>query len=50
MVLGTAIAIGNVRRWATVTLIIGAVSGLGAWLFSAAGTVTVGASGLVFGT
>jgi membrane associated rhomboid family serine protease len=49
VVLGAAIAIGNVRRWATVTLIVGAVSGLGAWVFSAAGTVTVGASGLVFG-
>ena len=49
LLLGAAIALGSVRRWATVTVIVAAVSGLGAWLFSDAGTVTVGASGLVFG-
>jgi membrane associated rhomboid family serine protease len=49
LVLGAAIAIGSVRRWLTVTAIVAVVSGLGAWLFSDAGTVTVGASGLVFG-
>jgi membrane associated rhomboid family serine protease len=49
LLLGAAIAIGSVRRWAVVTGIVAAVSGLGAWLFSASGTVTVGASGLVFG-
>jgi membrane associated rhomboid family serine protease len=49
LLLGAAIAIGSVRRWAIVTGIVAAVSGLGAWLFSASGTVTVGASGLVFG-
>jgi membrane associated rhomboid family serine protease len=49
LILGAAIAIGSVRRWLTVTVIIALVSGLGVWLFSASNTVTVGASGLVFG-
>jgi membrane associated rhomboid family serine protease len=49
LVLGGAIALGSARRWVTVSAIVALISGLGAWLFSAAGTVTVGASGLVFG-
>ena len=49
LLLGGAIALGNVRRWVIVTAIVAGTSGLGAWTFSDAGTVTVGASGLVFG-
>jgi membrane associated rhomboid family serine protease len=49
LILGAAIAIGSVRRWLTVTVIVALVSGVGVWLFSASDTVTVGASGLVFG-
>ena len=49
LILGAAIAIGSVRRWLTVSVIIALVSGFGVWLFAASNTVTVGASGLVFG-
>ena len=49
VVLGAAIALGGVRQIVEVTVIVAVVSGLGVWLFGAANTVHLGASGLVFG-
>ncbi len=48
-VLGAAIALSGAGRFVEVTLIVGVTSGLGVWLFGAANTVHLGASGLVFG-
>lgn len=47
--MGAAIALGGVARVALVTAIVALVSGLGVWIVAPAGTVTLGASGLVFG-
>jgi membrane associated rhomboid family serine protease len=49
VILGVAIALAGVRPLLLVTLIVALVSGLGTWLTSPAGSVTVGASGVVFG-
>lgn len=49
LILGAAIALGGLVRFAQVCLIVGLVSGLGTWLFAVGGTVHLGASGLVFG-
>jgi membrane associated rhomboid family serine protease len=49
VILGFAIALAGVRCLLLVTLIVALVSGLGTWLTSPGGTVTVGASGVVFG-
>jgi membrane associated rhomboid family serine protease len=49
LVLGAAIALGGLARVLAVTLIVAAVGGLGTWFFGPAGTVHIGASGLVFG-
>ncbi len=49
VVLGAAIALGGIRQILEVTVIVMLVSGLGIWLFGSAGTVHLGASGLVFG-
>jgi len=48
LVLGCAIAITTRRFW-RVTIGVALLSGLGVWMFAASGTVTVGASGLVYG-
>lgn len=48
-IMGAAIALGGLARVALVTVVVGVVSGLGVWLFSAPNTVSLGASGLVFG-
>lgn len=48
-VMGAAIALGGALRVLAVTAIVGLVSGLGVWLVAPAGTITLGASGLVFG-
>lgn len=48
-VLGAAIALGGTRQIAEVTVVVGVVSGLGVWVFGAAHSVHIGASGLVFG-
>lgn len=48
LVLGCVIAITTRRFW-RVTIGVALLSGLGVWLFAAPGTVTVGASGLVYG-
>jgi membrane associated rhomboid family serine protease len=49
IILGLAIALAGARRLLLVTAIVALVSGLGVWLTSPGGTVTVGASGVVFG-
>jgi membrane associated rhomboid family serine protease len=49
VILGFAIALTGARRLLLVSLIVALVSGLGVWLTSPGGTVTVGASGVVFG-
>jgi membrane associated rhomboid family serine protease len=47
--MGAVIALGGLRRVATVTLIIVVVGGFGTWLFTPAYTNVIGASGIVFG-
>lgn len=47
--MGAAIALGGAARVLLVTAIVGLVSGLGVWLIAPEGSVTLGASGLVFG-
>ncbi len=49
LVLGTLVAAEGARRFWTVTAVVTLVSGFGTWLVNAPGTITVGASGLVFG-
>jgi membrane associated rhomboid family serine protease len=49
LVLGTFIALGDVKRYLQVTVIVALTSGLGTWLFGSPGTIHIGASGLVFG-
>src|SRR4051812_16012148 len=48
-IMGAAIALGGLARVAAVTAVVAVVSGLGTWLVAPANTVTLGASGLVFG-
>jgi membrane associated rhomboid family serine protease len=47
--MGVIIALRGAARLALVTAIVILVGGLGTWLIAPAGTVTVGASGVVFG-
>ena len=49
VILGFAIALAGSGRLLLVSLIVALVSGLGTWLIAPGGTVTVGASGVVFG-
>lgn len=49
LVLGAIICLGGAARFAEVVVVVGGTSGLGVWLFGAAHTVHIGASGLVFG-
>lgn len=49
VLLGFAIALAGAGRLLLVTLIVALASGLGTWLTAPGGTVTVGASGVVFG-
>jgi membrane associated rhomboid family serine protease len=49
ILLGTFVLAAGVRRFLASTLLIALLSGLGVWLFSAPGSLTVGASGVVFG-
>jgi len=49
LVLGCIIAASGTVRFVQVTVIVMAVSGLGTWLLAPSGTITIGASGLVFG-
>jgi membrane associated rhomboid family serine protease len=48
-VLGLLAAYRGIARFLAVTLIVIVTSGMAVWLFQSAGTLTVGASGLVFG-
>ena len=47
--LGLIAAIPSPRRFLLMTLVVIVVGGLGIWLTAPAGTVTIGASGVVFG-
>lgn len=47
--MGAVIAFGGALRVAAVTAIVALISGLGTWLTGGAGTVHLGASGVVFG-
>jgi membrane associated rhomboid family serine protease len=47
--LGLVIALAGARRLLLVSLIVALVGGLGTWLTAPSGSVTVGASGVVFG-
>jgi membrane associated rhomboid family serine protease len=49
LVLGAAICLGSVSRFAFVTVVTMAVSGVGTWLTGPEHTVHIGASGVVFG-
>jgi membrane associated rhomboid family serine protease len=49
LVLGAVIALGGLVRVVAVTVIVGLVSGLGVWLLAPSNSVTIGASGIVFG-
>ena len=49
LVLGALVAFSGLGRFLLTTLIVAVVSGVGVWLFTSNGVVTVGASGLVFG-
>jgi membrane associated rhomboid family serine protease len=48
-VLGVIVLLDGWRRWLVVTLWVVLASGLTVWLIAPAGTVTLGASGVVFG-
>jgi membrane associated rhomboid family serine protease len=49
VILGGAIALAGLARIALVTVIVAVVGGLGVWLTAPANSITIGASGLVFG-
>ncbi|RCV49696.1 rhomboid family intramembrane serine protease [Marinitenerispora sediminis] len=49
LVLGSLVAFSGLGRFAAASLIIVVVSGLGVWLISPPNSVTLGASGLIFG-
>lgn len=49
LALGASIAMAGLARIIAVTAIVALIGGLGTWLTSAPGTVTIGASGIVFG-
>ncbi len=49
LVLGCLVAVEGARRFWAVTAVVAVVGGIGTWLVNAPGTLTVGASVLVFG-
>ncbi|MFG2559925.1 rhomboid family intramembrane serine protease [Streptomyces sp. NPDC048496] len=49
LILGFIAALGGIRRFAAVVLTVIVVSGFGVWLTAPPHTVTLGASGVVFG-
>ncbi|MFC4563658.1 rhomboid family intramembrane serine protease [Nocardiopsis mangrovi] len=49
LVLGCLVAFSGLSRFVWTNAIVMVVSGVGVWLFSGPGTLTVGASGLIFG-
>ncbi|MGI3786129.1 MAG: rhomboid family intramembrane serine protease [Janthinobacterium lividum] len=46
---GALVLLGGVARWAVSSLVSIVTSGLAAWLLTPAGTIVLGASGLIFG-
>lgn len=46
---GALVLLGGVARWAVSSLVSVVASGLTAWLLTPAGTIVLGASGLIFG-
>lgn len=49
LLLGTFVLAGQTKRFFLITAFIGVISGLTVWVFGPANTVTVGASGVIFG-
>lgn len=49
LLLGALVALSGLARVLIVTVVVSLVGGLGTWLAAPAGTVHIGASGLVFG-
>ena len=49
LALGAAIALAGAARVAAVAAIVAVIGGLGTWLVAPAGTIHIGASGIVFG-
>jgi len=49
IIFGVLIMLGGVRQFIAVTAVVWLVSGLGVWLVAPANSVTLGASGIVFG-
>jgi membrane associated rhomboid family serine protease len=49
LILGGVIALSGLMRVLSVTAIVALTSGIGVWLFAPANSVTIGASGVVFG-
>ncbi|MBB4934577.1 membrane associated rhomboid family serine protease [Lipingzhangella halophila] len=49
LVLGGLVALSGLSRFIWTTVIVAAVSGIGVWFFSLPDSLTVGASGLIFG-
>ncbi len=49
LVLGFLVLLSGVGRWLQVMITVMVVSGLGTWVVGGAGTVHIGASGVVFG-
>lgn len=49
VLLGGAIALGGIRRFLGVTLVVGLIAGLGTWLTGPSNSIHIGASGVVFG-
>jgi membrane associated rhomboid family serine protease len=49
LILGATIALGGLARTAAVVVMVAVIGGVGTWLIGPAGTIHIGASGLVFG-
>lgn len=49
LVLGCLVAVEGARRFWAVTAVVAIIGGIGTWVVNVPGTLTVGASGLVFG-
>lgn len=49
LAMGAMIAVSGAMRLLSITVVVGLVSGLGVWLTSPGNSITIGASGLVFG-
>jgi membrane associated rhomboid family serine protease len=49
VIMGVLIMLSGIKQFTAVTVLVWLVSGLGVWLVAPANTITVGASGIVFG-